>query len=349
VHYQETFVRDQLVRQWQIVVLLSEHRLGLRSIQIAEKLGTSRPSVDRDLRVLRSAGVQITTETVSGEKRHRFASKPLPPLQPTALQLAALQLARTSLVPLEGSRILREIDALLADGHSPQARLAMTVRSGLTNPDVVNVLDSAIEHRRRVRLKYAAASRSGQMREYEVDPLSLRLIKQDLYLGAYDWESRSAHRFKVLRVREATFLDQEAGSHPELDDAALFGRGIKVWAGEVQKVVVALRPEVAHLAKEYPLASDQVVEQRADGCAHISANVSGLVEAKQWVLGWGSSAKAIEPPALREAVRTELMKAVADYLEPDPQPTPSRARRGPALATARRADVTEASVSQQKG
>ena len=149
-------------------MLISQHRLGLRSVQIAEELGISRPSVDRDLDRLRKAGIPIVKETINGETRHRFLAKPLPPLQPTALQLAALRLARMALTPLEGSRFLREIDALLAGVTTPTAATTVSVRTGLTNPDVVKVLDSAIEHRRRVRLKYTAASHAGEAKTADI-------------------------------------------------------------------------------------------------------------------------------------------------------------------------------------
>ncbi len=334
-------MRDQLIRQWQIVTLLSGHRRGLRSIQIARELGVSRQSVDRDLRLLRNAGVQITTETIGGEKRHQFASKPLPPLQPTALQLAALQVARMSLKPLEGSRLLREIDTLLGSAPAERPLPGVTVRAGLANPEVVKVLDSAIEHKRRVRLKYAAASHAGEARSYEVDPISLRLVKQDLYLAAYDRASQSAHRFKVLRVREATFLEEKADAHPDLDEATLFGRGIKVWSGDLHNVVVTLKSQVAHLANEYPLATDQTIEVRADGTVRIQAKVAGLVEAKQWVLGWGSAAVAIEPPELREDVKAELTKAIAEYEGPEPKPAHNQAKARPSVATARRAELAQ--------
>jgi biotin operon repressor len=42
-----------------IVWLLAEHDEGLRAEEIADKLGVSRPTVNRDLAALEQAGVQI--------------------------------------------------------------------------------------------------------------------------------------------------------------------------------------------------------------------------------------------------------------------------------------------------
>ena len=320
-------MREQLVRQWQIVMLLSEHRRGLRTVQIAERLSASRASVDRDLKLLRNAGVPIEKETINGETRHRFNSKPLPPLQPTPLQLAALQMAKLALTPLKGTRLLREIDELLGGAGLELPKMPVSLDAGHARDDVVRTIDGAIEHGRRVRLVYAAASHAGERREYEVDPVGLRLVKQDLYLAAYDRRSQAARRFKILRVCEATMLDAKSDRHPELNDDELYGRGIKIWSGDLHHVEVHLSPEVAHLANEYPLARDQGVEHLPDGRVRITARVAGLVEVKQRVLGWGSYAVAVAPPELRAAIKAELTKASAQYQNPPPKPIRPLAKR----------------------
>lgn len=337
---------ERLIRQWQIVMLLSEHRLGLRSKQIAERLEISRPTVDRELAVIREAGVQLTSETRNGEKWHRFVSKPLPPLQPTVLQLAALQLARTSLGPLEGTRLVREIDALLCGKRIPPTHLRL--KTGTPTADIVRTIDKAIEHQRRVRLTYTAASRKGETRQYEVDPIQLKLIDQALYLGAYDRASTEARRFKILRIREATFLDEKADLHPDLEERTLFGRAVKVWSGEPQQVVVVLKSDVAWLASEYPLISDQRVETQPDGSVQITAQVAGLVEAKQWVLGWGAAAQALSPPELRTAVMEELSAALQEYQGPGPKPVRLSPKARPSLVSTRGPTALRLGGSQEK-
>lgn len=48
-----------------LVATLADHADGLRSEELAEALGVSRPTIDRDLRTLRSAGVAIETDRVA--------------------------------------------------------------------------------------------------------------------------------------------------------------------------------------------------------------------------------------------------------------------------------------------
>lgn len=53
-----------------IVAALAETADGMRSVELAEQLGVSRPTVDRDIAALRRAGVRIETdEAVDGDGR----------------------------------------------------------------------------------------------------------------------------------------------------------------------------------------------------------------------------------------------------------------------------------------
>jgi predicted DNA-binding transcriptional regulator YafY len=359
-------VRNQLVRLWRIVMLLGEQRYGLRSVQLAERLEVSRATIDRDLQVLSAAGCAIESELTNGEVRHRFTAKPLPPLQPTMLQAIALQLARVALTPLSGTRLVRELDALIAQiGAEPMQRTNGSKRSKARNAPsqsqlvlplsrhgalslqlaagsraqaaVVRTLDDALEHGRRVELRYRAASRRGATRVYTLDPITLRVIDGDVYLGAFDHGARAPRRFKLSRIEQATFLEQPADPHPNLNDAVLFGGSLKAWGGELQTVTVVLKSDVAWLAREYPLSAEQVVEPQPDGSLQIRAHVAGLVETQQWLLRWGSKAVAIAPPELRKMVGAELQAAAKEYARPGLKAT--RRRRPSEL------DTNEANVA----
>ena len=55
-----------------LVAALAETADGMRSVEIAEQLGVSRPTVDRDLEALRRAGVRIETDRLGTVSRHRL-------------------------------------------------------------------------------------------------------------------------------------------------------------------------------------------------------------------------------------------------------------------------------------
>lgn len=337
--------RERTLRLWTILALLHERQLGLRSVQIAEELGVSRQSVNRDLGLLRAAGFPILREPRNGDVRHRLNAKPLPPLQPTPMQVAALLLARTALEPLEGTRLVSEIDQLLrqatnaatASGPHPAATGNATATAGTTlsiaarphgKTRVVAALDAAIAKRKRARLRYRPAASAGRERRHEIDPIFFYLSGDDLYLAAYVHETKRAQRFKVARMVEAEYLkDASASPHPEITEETLFGRSIKAWGGKTHTVVVRLSADVAWRAGEYPLARDQAIGPLPDGRAIVRARVAGLVEAKQWVLGWGAAAEVLHPVQLRKMVHKELRAASAHYDGPRGG-APGRSRSG---------------------
>jgi predicted DNA-binding transcriptional regulator YafY len=306
--------RAVLMRQWDLIQNLQGLRTGLRSVDLAKRLGVSLATVNRDLSLLRDAGVPLERNEVNGEVRHRFSRGPLPALQPTPIQAVALRLARGALQPLEGSHLLRELDLLLAGLPAiPVAEHLSHAAPAAASPSIVRTLESALRLRRQLELRYRAGSRAGRETHYRVDPLRLRLVHQNLYLCAYVPARDGARTFKVVRIAEAHLLDEAAKPHPEWTDDRLFGRAVKMWSGDPVEVAVRLAPDVAHLAVEYPLAEDQTVERRLDGSALVRARVAGIVEVRSWVLSWGAAAEVLEPAELRRAVREELETALGAY------------------------------------
>jgi predicted DNA-binding transcriptional regulator YafY len=97
-------------RQWRLLEKLHGRRTGLTARTLLEELGTSRATFYRDLRLLQDAGFKFATEEVNGEVRYRLLGEAMPPVQPSSRQVLALRLARRMLAPLEGTRVLRELD-----------------------------------------------------------------------------------------------------------------------------------------------------------------------------------------------------------------------------------------------
>lgn len=80
-----------------LVAALAETADGLRSVEIAEQLGVSRPTIDRDLAALRRAGVQIETDRLVEDgltvRRHRSLGRELPPADDAGPDREGLELA----------------------------------------------------------------------------------------------------------------------------------------------------------------------------------------------------------------------------------------------------------------
>jgi predicted DNA-binding transcriptional regulator YafY len=200
-------------------------------------------------------------------------------------------------------------------------------------PDVVKVVERALESRKRARIEYRAASRNGASSHVHIEPLVLTVADRP-YVRAYCVERGAERTYKIDRITRIELTKDPATYRPERPAAEAFARSVKVWSGDVTTVKIRLDPEVAWRAGEYPLVSGQTLVHEASGSVVLEARVEGMVETAHWVLGWGGAAEALEPPDLRDRVRTELAKALGKYQRPGP--AKARASRAPEEKATRR-------------
>ncbi|HHH30869.1 MAG TPA: WYL domain-containing protein [Polyangiaceae bacterium] len=211
----------------------------------------------------------------------------------------------------------------------------------------VEAIERAIVAKRRLRLKYRAAStRATTWRD--VDPAALRLADSELYLVGWDLGKEDWRIFKVARVEVAQLRDEPSEPHGVFDEARLFENSVRVWVADPVDVVVRLTPEVAHLVEEYPLHPNQRATKAPDGGVVVRARVAGTLEALRWVLGWGRAAEALEPSAFRLLVAEELRAAVKPYgrglsKKSTPDPVSRGVRRNPATTERGRSPKAEPS------
>lgn len=302
--------RPPIQRQWELIQALHRRRRGLTAAQLLSELATSRATLYRDLAVLRSAGVPLHTEVVNGEARVSIVGDPLPDRVPP-IQLFALRVACTALRPLGGTRLVRELERLRDRLPSPrQGELDLDLAPVVPHDeDVVGTIERGLlDHRVVIAAYQGTGDRAPKERRFA--PLSLRLVKGQLYIGAVDLEKGAARTFKVTRLAGARLGER---FDPTGMTAPDFSRAAVAWSGEPTLVRVRLAPAIARFASEWPLVPDQEVSTERDGSAVVRAEVSGTEEALRWVLSWGRNAEVIEPEALRSRVEEELRGALARY------------------------------------
>lgn len=332
-------IRGIVSRQWELVVALGSRRRGMTMQQLIEELGISRSTIYRDLRDLSAIGVPITAERINGEVRHGLLGDPYPPLLPSPMQVAALHMARRMMSPLAGTRLVQELDRLLrrfspADspggtcGVTPSRAHAIELAAELAadtppaQPESVARIDQAVTRGKRIRFWYHAVGKSAPSQR-RVDPVALRYNRGHLYLIAHDPSRADWRTFKIARLSDVHILDEDADPHPDYDERALFAYSASVWTGAPVDVAVRLGARVARFVHEWPLSANQRIEPQLDDSIVIHARVAGTVEAMRWVLRWGGEAEALQPAALRQAVRDELGAALARYQAHGPSHDPS--------------------------
>jgi len=70
---------------------------------------------------------------------------------------------------------------------------------------------------------------------------------------------------------------------------------------------------VAQRVAETRWHPSQIAEFEADGSLLWRARISGVLEVRSWVLGWGADAEVLKPDELRGWVAEQLARAAARY------------------------------------
>lgn len=322
-----TGARRVLVRQWELVRALAAKHYGLTVRQLLALTGTSKQTLYRDLETLRDAGVPLVARTSNGEARYCLLhGAELPALGLTALQIAALHLARAQLEPFAGAAFVTELDALLSKLRpvEPQKTFHFTAARASGHPRAMKLVEQAIQTKRRARIEYRSVSRRGAPDVVHVEPYFLRVADGETYVRGWCVERGAERTYKLARIAGITLTEEPATHTPRSPSNQPFSRAIKAWASDPTTVKISLDREVAWLVDEYPLVPDQRVLTQRDGGVVIEAEVAGVVEAAKWVLSWGGVAEAREPPQLRSMVHGELAKALNKYRAPGPAKAKTR-------------------------
>ncbi|MEO6600109.1 MAG: WYL domain-containing protein [Polyangiaceae bacterium] len=333
----QTSASRMLTRQWQLLLAIQGSRSGIRVATLVEQTGISRATVYRDLETLLDLGVPLHAFTTNGEQRYRFLRpSELPPMSPSALQVAALRLARAELQPLAGAALVRDLDAFLERlrPSAPQQAFRFAARPA-GHPEVLKTVERALRYGRRARIEYRAATHNGAVTAVHIEPLLLNVAEGVPYLRAFCVERGAERTYKVSRIARVELTDEPSTYKPPGPPSEAFAHSVKAWSGETVTVKIKLDPTVAWRAHEYPLVPDQKLETKHDGSVIVQARVAGIVEATRWVLSWGSAAEALEPAELRGAARQELAKALGKYDGPGPVKAAAGGRKTTERATRR--------------
>ncbi len=316
-----------------IVLELQAHRWR-RAEDLARTLETSKRTIYRDLVALGQAGVPLIS--TPGRGYTLVEGYFLPPVSFTAdeatiLSLgadvmaqsfdaqyrAAAQSAASKITAALPERLRVDVAALRerilvgADGAALQPEVAATLRA----------LRGAVIACQRVRFRYYTRYRSTNGANLadadndddtplwrEADPYSLARIRGAWYLNAYCHLRKDRRNFRLERIEGLTLLDQRfsppAGRErrPQRPDVT-----------EGDEARIQFDAQAARWARESPSFFTTAQEETADGGLLVTLRVRRLDEIIQWLLGWGSHARVLSPPALHQRIRDEAAATLLLY------------------------------------
>ena len=115
-------------------------------------------------------------------------------------------------------------------------------------------------------------------------------------------------RIKMLKVTDERFTIPKDFS---LDD--FMRHSFKVMHDELYTVKVRISPGWARWVGEKIWHESQKITKLPNGSLEITFRIAGLDEIKRWILSFGPEAAVLEPEKLKEMVRKDLSRNLAQY------------------------------------
>jgi len=148
-------------------------------------------------------------------------------------------------------------------------------------------------------------------------PYAMILHRGGVYCVGKDVAKKEVTTFLLDRMSETQASEAERFSLPEGFDVGEFLQG-ELGIGRPQvtrRVLIEFEPVVAEEVRARRVHPSQKIAAAADGRVRLSLTVGDLDRVATWVLGFGGSARVIEPPELRAAVIKEMKRALDRYGE----------------------------------
>lgn len=185
-----------------------------------------------------------------------------------------------------------------------------------TDMNLFRVLARGLQKRRVLEFDYRNFAQR-EWRHRRVRPYHFACIDTQWYLIAYDLDRAAMRRFVLTRLKNPVITEEPFVKPKDFDiyeylkdSFAAMDENGKRYDIEIEfnfRGTDSLRGRVWH--------SSQQREESPDGGCRLKMRLGSLEEVAGWVLGFGADAKVINPPELRERVRTSAL-ATARMYEP---------------------------------
>jgi predicted DNA-binding transcriptional regulator YafY len=306
----------QMDRRLLILMRLREET-PVRASDLAEECECSVRTVYRDIDALCQAGVPVAA--MAGEGYRLVPGYHLPPISFTAEEAIQLLLG-SDLAANLGTPEQR--DAAIAAAAKVEAVLRPETRQEVERlrerirvshwmqrerSPWLGLLQQAVIHDRVLWVRYHSFG-SDEVTERKVEPYTLVFYGGDWHLVAYCRLRESVRDFRADRIREAELLpetfERPVGLAPEADEERRKPMEVRVW----------IEGSAVPWARETP-PFGFLHEEQSEGGSTFVLDCWDVRRLMPWLLGWGSAARVLSPPAMVERMRREAEALVEAYPE----------------------------------
>lgn len=324
--------------------LLQRHPKGLTIYELARELDVTPRSMRRYLaEVRRDLDLVSTTSKPGGTRLWRLAPGEAPRrVEVRRTQAYALLAARRLFEPMRGSTLYEEIDLAAQQllgvarrpGRGPNAGVAdarleerflylpFAPKDYAAHTEALDDLFQAVADLRPLSCRYRRA-KDGREDKVVIHPYAMVLYKDAIYCVGLHAGRGEIRTFLLDRMRDTECATTERFDLPadfRVED--YFQGTFGIWSGGASThVVIDFSAKVADFVRTRKVHPSQVIEELQGGGVRLSLDIGDMTELTSWVLGFGETARVLEPADLVTRVKRELEQAVANY-EADPEDRP---------------------------
>jgi len=320
--------------------LLQRHPKGLTIYELAQELNVTPRSMRRYLaEVRRDLDLVSTTAKPGGTRLWRLAPGEAPRrVEVRRTQAYALLAARRLFEPMRGSTLYEEIDLAAQQllgvarrpGRGPNAGVAdarleerflylpFAPKDYAAHTEALDDLFQAVADLRPLHCRYRRA-KDGREDKVTVHPYAMVLYKDAIYCVGLHAGRGEIRTFLLDRMRDTECATTERFDLPadfRVED--YFQGTFGIWSGGASKrVVIDFSAKVADYVRTRKVHPSQEIEELSGGGVRMSLDIGDMTELTSWILGFGETARVLEPADLVDRVRQELENALANYQNPE--------------------------------
>lgn len=223
--------------------------------------------------------------------------------------------------PLEASfkNIMSKILDMLPDNISVDSSLINNEVHFISEPatylkeGIFDTFLKATKTHRTVEVEYKSATdKTFEKRLF--DPYHIICQQGSWYVLGYSHSSNAIRTYAMPRINAARIMEKSFKIAPDFKLNKHIDPEFGIWnsAAEKVKIEIQFEEKIKTYVMEREWHKDQVIKENSDGTVYLSFETNQLEQAARWIMQFSGAAKVLNPPELKEMVKSAAKKILED-------------------------------------